>query len=50
MPRIRSDRPAFDLKFPEHAPGHSLHSPPEGGAKPLSSEADGGARYEENRS
>jgi cytochrome c oxidase subunit I len=24
MPRIRSERPAFDLKFPEHAPGHAL--------------------------
>jgi cytochrome c oxidase subunit 1 len=50
MPRIRSERPAFDAKFPEHAPGHSLQNPPEGGAKPLSSEADGGASYEENRS
>ncbi|WP_203905548.1 cytochrome c oxidase subunit I, partial [Virgisporangium aliadipatigenens] len=48
MPRIRSERPAFDAKFPEHAPGHSLQNPPEGGAKPLSSESDGGARYEEN--
>src|SRR5262249_30903914 len=33
MPRIRSERPAFDLKFPEHAPGHSPHHLPEGGAK-----------------
>jgi cytochrome c oxidase subunit 1 len=48
MPRIRSERPAFDAKYPEHAPGHSLQNPPEGGAKPLSREADGGARYEEN--
>jgi cytochrome c oxidase subunit 1 len=50
MPRIRSERPAFDLHYPEHAPGNSLTSPPEGGAKPLSAQASGGARYEENRS
>jgi len=50
MPRIRSERPAFDAKFPEHAPGHSLQNPPEGGAKPLSAEAHGGARYEEDKS
>jgi cytochrome c oxidase subunit 1 len=48
MPRIRSERPAFDLHFPEHGPGHSLKNPPEGGAKPLSSESDGGASYQEN--
>jgi cytochrome c oxidase subunit 1 len=50
MPRIRSERPAFDLKFPEHAPGHSLQAPPEGGAKPLSAQARGGARYQEDTS
>jgi len=37
-----------DLKYPEHAPGHSLTAPPEGGAKPLSAEARGGARYQED--
>ncbi|MEU7860756.1 cytochrome c oxidase subunit I, partial [Nonomuraea sp. NPDC049141] len=46
MPRIRSERPAFDLKFPELAAGgQSLAGPPEGGAKPLTSESDGGASY-----
>jgi cytochrome c oxidase subunit I len=50
MPRIRSERPAFDLKFPEHAPGHSLTSPPPGGAKPGTAEAAGGARYLEDTS
>jgi cytochrome c oxidase subunit 1 len=50
MPRIRSERPAFDAKYPAHAPGHSLTAPPPGGAKPLSHEADGGASYEENHS
>jgi cytochrome c oxidase subunit 1 len=50
MPRIRSERPAFDLKFPEHAPGHSLRNPPEGGAKPGTSEVAGGARYQEDTS
>jgi cytochrome c oxidase subunit 1 len=50
MPRIRSERPAFDLKFPEHAPGHSLQNPPEGGAKLLSAEARGGATYQEDTS
>jgi len=48
MPRIRSERPAFDLKFPEHAPGHSLRHPPPGGAKVLSHEADGGATYRDD--
>ena len=46
MPRIRSERPAFDAKFPEHAARHSLAAPPPGGAKPLTSESDGGASYE----
>ncbi|GAB3862754.1 hypothetical protein GCM10027610_107780 [Dactylosporangium cerinum] len=49
MPRIRSERPAFDARFPAHAPGHSLEAPPTGGARPLSHEADGGATYEEQR-
>jgi len=49
MPRIRSERPAFDFHFPEHAPGHSQKSPPPGGAKPLSAESAGGAAYQENR-
>jgi cytochrome c oxidase subunit 1 len=49
MPRIRSERPAFDVKFPQHATGHSPKNPPEGGAKPLTSESTGGASYEENR-
>jgi cytochrome c oxidase subunit 1 len=47
MPRIRSERPAFDLHFPQHAPGHSLEHPPPGGAKPLTDESDGGAIYRE---
>jgi cytochrome c oxidase subunit 1 len=50
MPRIRSERPAFDLKFPELAPGASLRAPPEGGAKPLSREVRGGASYDEDTS
>jgi cytochrome c oxidase subunit 1 len=48
MPRIRSERPAFDAKFPHLAAGQSLAGPPEGGAKPLSSESDRGASYEED--
>ncbi|SDT69458.1 aa3-type cytochrome oxidase subunit I [Actinoplanes derwentensis] len=48
MPRIRSERPAFDLKFPELAAGHSLAGPPEGGARPLTAESDGGASYQED--
>ncbi len=48
MPRIRSERPAFDLKFPELAAGRSVAGPPEGGAKPLTSESDGGASYQED--
>jgi cytochrome c oxidase subunit 1 len=47
MPRIRSERPAFDLKFPEHAPGNSLKNPPPGGARILTSEAAGGATYDD---
>ncbi|MFI5495115.1 cytochrome c oxidase subunit I [Actinoplanes sp. NPDC051859] len=50
MPRIRSERPAFDAKFPELAAGQqSVAGPPEGGARPLSDESDGGARYPEDR-
>ncbi|GAA2669207.1 aa3-type cytochrome oxidase subunit I [Actinoplanes palleronii] len=46
MPRIRSERPAFDLHFPELAAGsQSVAGPPEGGARPLTSESDGGASY-----
>ncbi|WP_412747033.1 cytochrome c oxidase subunit I [Krasilnikovia sp. MM14-A1004] len=49
MPRIRSERPAFDAKFPELAAGRqSAAGPPEGGAKPLTSASDGGARYPES--
>jgi cytochrome c oxidase subunit 1 len=47
MPRIRSERPAFDLKYPEYAPGHSIAAPPPGGATPLTDEPAGGASYEE---
>jgi cytochrome c oxidase subunit 1 len=49
MPRIRSERPAFDLKFPEHAPGAPL-AVPEGGAPVLTGRARGGASYQEDRS
>jgi cytochrome c oxidase subunit I len=48
MPRIRSERPAFDLKFPHMAAGQTYLGPPEGGAKPLSHEANGGASYQED--
>ncbi|MEU4691424.1 cytochrome c oxidase subunit I [Actinoplanes sp. NPDC023714] len=48
MPRIRSERPAFDLKFPELAAGgQSAAGPPEGGARPLTEESDSGASYPE---
>ncbi|MGI5213724.1 aa3-type cytochrome oxidase subunit I [Plantactinospora sp. CA-290183] len=50
MPRIRSERPAFDHKYPELAAGQSLAGPPEGGAKPLTSESDDGASYTEDTS
>jgi len=51
MPRIRSERPAFDHKFPELAAGpQSDAGPPEGGARPLTSESHGGARYAEDTS
>ena len=48
MPRIRSERPAFDAKFPEHAAGRSPLAAPPGGAKPLTHESDGGASYQED--
>jgi cytochrome c oxidase subunit 1 len=49
IPRIRSERPAFDAKFPHLAAGRqSAAGPPEGGAKPLTSESDGGASYTED--
>jgi len=48
MPRIRSERPAFDAKFPELAAGQTLAGPPEGGAKPLTRESDFGASYQED--
>ena len=48
IPRIRSERPAFDLHYPDHMPGHSLQHPPAGGAKPLSGESDGGATYQDH--
>jgi cytochrome c oxidase subunit 1 len=51
MPRIRSERPAFDAKFPELAAGaESVAGPPEGGARVLTSESNGGASYEEDHS
>ena len=47
MPRIRSERPAFDFKYPELAPGASRQAPPPGGA-PLSGDRTGaGAAYTE---
>ncbi|WP_328467535.1 cytochrome c oxidase subunit I [Actinoplanes sp. NBC_00393] len=50
MPRIRSERPAFDEKFPELAAGEqSVAGPPEGGARPLTEESTGGATYQEDR-
>ncbi len=46
MPRIRSERPAFDVHFPHLAPGGPTKVPtPVGGAKPLTHEPDGGASY-----
>jgi cytochrome c oxidase subunit 1 len=41
MPRIRSERPAFDQKFPEiAASARSTGGPRQGGANPLTSETD----------
>ncbi|MFC7528734.1 cytochrome c oxidase subunit I [Actinoplanes sp. GCM10030250] len=50
MPRIRSERAAFDAKFPELAAGQTEAGPPEGGARPLTEESTGGATYAEDRS
>jgi cytochrome c oxidase subunit 1 len=51
IPRIRSERPAFDAKFPQLAAGEQSEAgPPEGGARPLTSESHGGATYPEDRS
>ncbi|WP_428982929.1 aa3-type cytochrome oxidase subunit I [Phytohabitans maris] len=51
MPRIRSERPAFDLKFPHLAAGgQAAAGPPAGGAKPLTQETRGGAAYQEDTS
>jgi cytochrome c oxidase subunit 1 len=51
MPRIRSERPAFDAKFPQLAAGdQSEAGPPEGGARPLTEESHGGATYQEDHS
>jgi cytochrome c oxidase subunit 1 len=47
MPRIRSERPAFDLKFPHLAPGAVAAVPP-GGARPLTIESDNGASYQDH--
>jgi cytochrome c oxidase subunit 1 len=49
MPRIRSERPAFDLKYPELAPGSRV-GVPAGGARPLTAEVRGGASYQEDAS
>jgi cytochrome c oxidase subunit 1 len=50
MPRIRSERPAFDAKFPALAAGgQSQAGPPEGGAKPFTSESDSGSSYRDHR-
>jgi cytochrome c oxidase subunit 1 len=49
MPRIRSERPAFDAKFPHLAAGgQSVAGPPEGGAKPLTHQSDDGASYQDH--
>ena len=45
MPRIRSERPAFDLHFPEYAQGSSRPNLPQTVAEPRSEEA-GDARDE----
>ncbi len=46
MPRIRSERPAFDLKFPELAAGSaSPLAPPEGAATMLADKAEAGPAY-----
>jgi cytochrome c oxidase subunit 1 len=50
IPRIRSERPAFDAKFPHLATGRSLAAPPEAVPTSLSSESDGGASQRTDRS
>src|SRR5437763_449925 len=45
MPRIRSERPAFDAHFPHLAPGVSCVAASEDGSKPLTHQQDGGATY-----
>jgi cytochrome c oxidase subunit 1 len=47
MPRIRSERPAFDFKYPALAPGASPEAPPAGGAPLSGDEPGGGASYQE---
>ncbi|WP_433221434.1 aa3-type cytochrome oxidase subunit I [Dactylosporangium sp. CS-047395] len=50
IPRIRSERPAFDAKFPHLAAGRqSQGGPPEGGAKPFTTESHNGASYQDHR-
>ncbi|BCB90508.1 aa3-type cytochrome oxidase subunit I [Phytohabitans suffuscus] len=47
MPRIRSERPAFDLKFPHLTPGgQAAGAPPEAGAGPLTGEPRGAGEVE----
>jgi cytochrome c oxidase subunit 1 len=47
MPRIRSERPAFDAKFPKQTAGdESVTGPPGGAARPLTGESSGGAAHE----
>jgi cytochrome c oxidase subunit 1 len=48
MPRIRSERPAFDAHFPDYAPDSRRVPVPAGGARPLSREADHGASYQQD--
>jgi cytochrome c oxidase subunit 1 len=48
IPRIRSERPAFDLKNPRHGPGQSLKNPPPGGAPLTGEDSEGGATYDES--
>ncbi len=48
MPRIRSERPAFDVHYPHLAPGASVGAPPPGGGRPASHEVDDGATYRDH--
>jgi cytochrome c oxidase subunit 1 len=43
MPRIRSERPAFDVKYPALAAGRGLAAPPAGGSAPLTQSSRDGA-------